>query len=75
MCSQKNRVLTKHDKKPASVLRQRLPEAIHDLGIEPSARRGPNCASAIDRWVNEGGAISPRTQAIRRSEHSKYESC
>ena len=60
MNAMKKRVLTKHDKKPMPVLLHRPYEEIHDIGIEPCAHRGRNCASAIDRWINEGGAILPQ---------------
>jgi hypothetical protein len=63
----KNRLLTKHDKKPMPVLLYRPYEEIHDIGMQPFPNRGRNCAAAIDRWVNEGGAIGPeRASRLRQ---------
>ena len=65
MNAMKTRVLTRHDEKPMPVLLHRRYEAIHDIGIGPYAHRGQSCASAIDRWMNEGGAVLPK-----RADHS-----
>jgi hypothetical protein len=65
MNATKKRVQSKDNKKPMPVLLHRCYEAIRDVGMEPRPDRERSCVAAIERWINEGGAILPQ-----RGSHS-----
>ena len=65
MNAMKKRVQSKDNKKSMPVLLHQCYEAIRDVGMEPRPDRERSSVAAIERWINEGGAILPQ-----RASHS-----